>query len=221
MINQAAPERATALPWQTTVLTPYAILYRLPSNRTYMRFFIALETPEESRQQLKLVQQQLKAIIPQARLTDNGKLHLTIAFVGEQPEQMKDHLVELLKQASQDVPPFQVTPAYLDAFPKLHYPHTFWVGVKGDIDQLLLIRERIKDGLADLNLEVDERRYTPHIAIAKINHQFKLSHQQEVGLEKMMAGHFDPIRVTSIKLFESIPEHGFHTHNTLAEIPLV
>ena len=183
-----------------------------------MRFFIALEIPEESRIQLQVVQKEIKKILPQIHLTDPEKLHFTLAFIGEQPDTLQEQLTQVIQNASSDIPPFEITPAYLDGFPNLHHPHTIWVGVKGDIDKLLFIRERIKDGLADMKLTVDERRFTPHIAIAKSNHHIKISRELETGLEKIMAQSFDPIQIQSIKLFQSIPEHGFHRHNTLAEI---
>lgn len=184
-----------------------------------MRFFIALEIPTDSETQLEDVQQKLKQLIPPVRLTDSDKLHLTLAFIGEQPDSLQSNLVEIIKEATQNVPSFEITPAYIDAFPNIHSPHTLWIGVKGDIDKLLLIRERIKDGLGDLKLEVDERRFTPHIAIAKV-HDFHLDARTENALASIMAQNFDPIKITSIKLFESIPEEGFHKHNTLAEIKL-
>lgn len=185
-----------------------------------MRFFISLEIPEESKKELEEVQQQVKEIIPEVRLTNNGKLHLTIAFVGEQPDYLKDDLAEVLKKAAENIAPFEITPGFIDGFPNLHSAHTYWVGVKGDIDKLMVIRERVKDGLVNLGLTTDDRRYVPHIAIAKIKNHFKLHPQQETKLQEMMLNDFAPIRISSIKLFESILEAGFHTHNTLAEIPL-
>lgn len=184
-----------------------------------MRFFIALEVPEQNRLELQKVGQKLKEIIPEARLTDNDKLHLTVAFVGEQPESLKEDLIKVLKKSSEAMSPFEVTPAYIDGFPNIHKPHTFWVGIKGDIDRLLLIREKVKDGLLSLNLEVDERRFIPHIAIAKVT-GFTLSPSQEAELQQLMAQPFTPIQVSSLKLFESIQDEAFHTHNTLFESPL-
>ncbi len=83
-----------------------------------------------------------------------------------------------------------------------------------------LLRERVKDGLEALRLPVDERRFIPHISIAKFNSLFSVDRNLEVELEKIMALSFDPIVISSIKLFESMPEGGLHTHNTLAEIRL-
>lgn len=184
-----------------------------------MRFFLALEIPPESEKEIEQVQKKLQDLIPTARLTQPNKLHLTLAFIGEQPDSLKIKLAEILKRSSQGIPPFEITPAYIDGFPNIHQPHTIWIGVKGDIDKLLLLRERLRDELVGLNLVVDERRFTPHIAIAKINN-LHIDSKTENSLAGLMAKNFEPIKVSSIKLFESVPEGDLHKHNTLAEISL-
>ncbi|MBI2017921.1 RNA 2',3'-cyclic phosphodiesterase [Candidatus Daviesbacteria bacterium] len=200
-----------------------------------MRFFIALEIPSENRLQFQAIQDKLSKLIPQAKITNLDKIHLTLAFLGEQQDQLKDGLTEIIRNSADGVPSFEVTPAYIDGFPNLHHPQVLWVGVKGDIDKVLLIRERVKDGLENLHLPVDERRFVPHITIAKLKESIKVDQALEIELEKLMTLPFDSIKITSIKLFESVPNEGhstlrdepsgsdsksFHTHNTLAEIIL-
>lgn len=186
-----------------------------------MRFFVALEIPSENRLQFQAIQAKLHTLIPQVRITNLDKIHLTLAFLGEQPDELKDKLIEIISKAVADISPFEVTPAYIDGFPNIHHPQVFWVGVKGDIDKVLLIREYIKDGLDNLHLPVDERRFIPHITIAKLNNQTNISQDLEANLEKIMTEDLTPIQISSIKLFESIPNEGFHKHNTLAEIKLI
>jgi RNA 2',3'-cyclic 3'-phosphodiesterase len=184
-----------------------------------MRFFVALDIPEQSRLDLSAIQQSLQQLVPSAKLTDPSKLHLTIAFVGDHDEKLKPRLIEILEKASEGISFFTVTPSYIDGFPHLHGARVLWVGVKDDIDKLYHLRHHVKDGLKTLGLPVDERRFVPHIALAKLNN-FKISKEIEKRLEEIMEKQFSPIEVTSVKLFESIPEHGFHQHNTLAEIKL-
>ncbi len=186
-----------------------------------IRFFIALEIPKENRLQFQAIQAKLHTLITQVRITDLDKIHLTLAFLGEQPDGLKDKLVEIIRNAVANIPAFEVTPAYIDGFPNLHHPQVLWIGVKGDIDKILLIRERIKDSLATLRLTADERRFIPHITIAKLNNHLKVDQKLEVEMEKLMAMPFNPIKISSIKLFESVPQEGFHKHNTLAEVKLV
>lgn len=187
-----------------------------------MRFFVALEIPDEAKSQLEDVQQKISRLIPNLRITDSDKLHLTFAFIGEQPDEIRSDLVDVLAHASKGIAPFEITPAYIDGFPNIHYPKVIWAGVKDDIDKIIILRERIKDRLAQMNLDTDERRFVPHITIAKLGEQVELSLQTEEAMQKIMSEtHFDPIQIHSIKLFESAPDNGFHSHNTLAEIKLV
>jgi 2'-5' RNA ligase len=93
------------------------------------------------------------------------------------------------------------------------------VGVKGDVDKLLVITDRIRDGLRDMKLQIDERRFVPHIAIAKVNN-YQTPEEIERQLQTMIFGEFQPITINSVKLYESVADGGFHKHNTLAQIPL-
>jgi len=184
-----------------------------------MRFFIALDLPEESKTQLQAVQESVKQLIPEAKITAGDKLHITIAFLGEQPDELQADLENVIKKAVVDIPPFILTPAYIDGFPSIHHPNTLWVGVKGDVDKLLVITDRIKDRLRELALQVDERRFVPHIAIAKFS-DYHTPEEVEKNLQTMIFGKFNPITISSIKLYESVADGGFHKHNTLAEITL-
>lgn len=186
-----------------------------------MRFFVALEIPSENLAQFQAIQAKLRRLIPQARITDFEKIHLTLAFLGEQPDELQNQLTQVILKAAEEISSFEVTPAYIDGFPNLHHPQVLWVGVKGDIDKVLLIRERVKDALGNLHLPVDERRFIPHITIAKAKNGLKIDQKLEVNLEKLMAMPFEPIKISSIKLFESVPQEGFHKHNTLAEVKLL
>src|SRR3989344_5448910 len=184
-----------------------------------MRFFIALEIPSQNLAEFQSIQRRLHTLIPQTKITSIDKVHLTLAFLGEQLDTLKDDLTQVIKEAVIDISPFEVTPGYIDGFPTLHNPNILWVGVKGDIDKIILIREGIKDGLESLQLPVDERRFVPHITIAKLNGKFHINRELEIELEKTITENpLQPIKVTSIKLFESVPNEGFHKHNTLAKI---
>lgn len=185
-----------------------------------MRFFIALEIPKQNLAQFQAIQNSLHTLIPQARLTNLDKIHLTLAFLGEQPEELKDKLINIIKKTSFQIPSFEITPAYIDGFPSFHKPFVLWIGVKGDIDKLFLIAERIKDELEYLHLPINERRFVPHISIAKLKNNFQIDRNLEEKLEKIAAGSFNPIKITAIKLFESAPDGSLHKHNTLAEIKL-
>ena len=107
-----------------------------------MRFFIALEIPSENGFQFQAIQDSLSKLIPQVKLTSLDKIHLTLAFLGEQSDNLVSDLPRIIQQAASGISPFEVTPAYIDGFPNLHHPNNLWVGVKGDIDKVLLIGKK-------------------------------------------------------------------------------
>lgn len=108
-----------------------------------MRLFIALGIPSENLLQFQAIQSKLRTLIPQARLTDLGKIHLTLAFLGEQPDALRDKLAVIIQEASENIPSFKVTPAYIDGFPNLHHSQVLWVGVKGDTEKPSQNRSKI------------------------------------------------------------------------------
>lgn len=184
-----------------------------------MRFFIAIPIPTCDLPCLEDVQHHLQEVLPEAGLSPAEKLHLTLAFLGEQQDELQQDLTEGLRKACLGIHQFTITPAYIDAFPNIHHPHTFWVGVKGDVDQLIILRERVKDEIVKLGLPVDERRFIPHIKIGGM-HQRQIARDEEESLQKISFDGLNPIHVGSIRLYNSIPEGTFHRHNTLAEIQL-
>lgn len=185
-----------------------------------MRFFIALEITDENRAQLLHIQHEVGKLLPHVKLTNISKFHLTLAFVGDQPDTSKEKLIETMSRAVDQISPFSVIPSFIGGFPHLHNCNVLWVGVNGETDKLIVIQERIQTDLAYLHLPTDNRPFTPHITIAKQS-GLRVDRELQDKLQKIMQAHFDPILVNSIKLFESVPDQGFHTHNTLAEIRLI
>ena len=183
-----------------------------------MRFFIALEIPKENLPSFQAIQDRLHTLLPQARLTNLEKIHLTLAFVGEQPEELKGKLIELIRNSVKNTPPFAVTPAYIDGFPNIHEPQVLWIGTKGDIDKILLIAKRITEGLEDLNLPIDERRFIPHITIAKELTE-AVTHTVLAEATQQWA-HFEgeaAFRVESLTLVRQVSDNRW---DDLAPIPL-
>lgn len=73
-----------------------------------MRLFIALEIPSENILQFQDIQAKLHTLIPQVRITALGKIHLTLTFLGEQPDEFKEKLIQIIRDAVQGISSFEV-----------------------------------------------------------------------------------------------------------------
>ena len=88
-----------------------------------MRFFIAMEIPSQNIPQFQSIQHSLSKLIPHLKITSLDKIHLTLAFLGEQPDELHEKLIQIIKVVTSGVATFEVTPAYIDGFPNIHHPN--------------------------------------------------------------------------------------------------
>lgn len=124
------------------------------------RLFVALELPEDIKARLTLC----RGGIPSARWQAAEQMHLTLRFIGEvsQPQEL-DIRAALAAVRFQ---PFQIALSGLGLFGKLRKPRLLWVGAD-DAKPLKHLHEKISQSLATAGLAPEERKFTPHVTLAR------------------------------------------------------
>lgn len=130
-----------------------------------MRLFIAINLPPYIKEYFFDIQRSFE---PKG-LQLNHNPHLTLEFLGETDK--KDKICSILNQTISAFQPFQKTIAVLsdlgcfdDRFGKIR---VIWLGLQLD-DILLKIQKSIDVNLRKLGFEFENRRFTPHITIARV-----------------------------------------------------
>ncbi len=124
-----------------------------------IRAFIALPVPDPIRDQLTLAQTRL----PIARTVDRDNFHVTLAFLGEQPE---DRLVDLHDALEGiEAPGFALHIAGLDVFGG-DKPRSVHARL-GAEPLLSRLQGRIARAALDCGLRIERRRFTPHITLGR------------------------------------------------------
>lgn len=99
-----------------------------------MRLFVAIEPPPAARQALRAVQARLhEALRRQAqdlRLTDEGQLHLTLAFIGEVADDLLPALGDAVAAVAACCAPPRLGLGPLGAFPSPARPRIIWAAVE-------------------------------------------------------------------------------------------
>jgi 2'-5' RNA ligase len=127
-----------------------------------MRLFLAIAPPEPVLQELIRVQDVLKETISRqgVRFTNTAKLHLTLAFLGDDAE--PDEVVPIATSVLSTVGALDLSLTKIGCFPDPRRPKTIWLGVEGD--GLIELGERLRDAFS-----LGDTPYVPHMTLARIS----------------------------------------------------
>jgi 2'-5' RNA ligase len=129
-----------------------------------MRLFIALDIDDQIRERLTLFMDGVRNFAPDAKWVRPESLHLTLKFIGEQPE----HTVDQIKHALESV-----TAATCEIhfkgygfFPTSKSARVFWVGMEAG-PELATLASVIDDKMPGLGIEKETRAFSPHLTLAR------------------------------------------------------
>jgi 2'-5' RNA ligase len=155
-----------------------------------LRLFVGIDLPPE----LKLSLSLLASGLPGAKWVDPGNYHLTLRFIGEIDEGRAEDVDAALDQIRAGR--FDLALATVNHFGL----RQLWVGVERN-DALQHLHGKIESALTRLGLPPDERRYTPHVTLAR------LKGTSEQRLQTYLAAHAlyraPPFRVERFSLIAS------------------
>jgi len=188
-----------------------------------IRSFIAVELPEEVRSGLL----QLQAALRSAGhtfvkwVTPEG-IHLTLKFLGNISPQKVAEITRVMEEASQAVSFFRLNVGGLGAFPNLRRPRVLWLGVGGEVDKLVVLQQRIDEGLVPLGFAREIRPFTPHLTLARLRQGASPRDQQGFG-ELVVKTPWEvnyEINVNCVSLMRSQLLPGGAVYSRLAEVRL-
>ena len=130
-----------------------------------MRLFVALDIAEEVRSRLGALLNELRRSNPDVKWVKPESLHVTLKFLGEQPESKFQHISEALGAIR---PPgrFEMTLRGLGCFPNERRPRVFWVGVEAP-PQLGELAASVDEAMARLGIEREKRPFSPHLTLGR------------------------------------------------------
>jgi 2'-5' RNA ligase len=132
-----------------------------------MRLFIAIEIPARLRAKLHQTGCGLAESVPSVRPMGPEGIHLTLHFLGDLEEARIPLLSRVIDAAASSHCRFTAAVAGVGTFGRHGSPSVVWAGVEPAAG-LMGIHMSLAQGLAGLEMQVDEREYRPHITIARV-----------------------------------------------------
>jgi len=129
-----------------------------------MRLFLALDIPDAIRDRISRFVEGVAGFAPDARWAKPESLHVTLKFIGEQP----DSVVEPIKQALSTIEssPPEIHFRGYGFFPTAKSARVFWIGMEAT-PQLAALATAIDDKMPALGIPKEDRAYSPHLTLAR------------------------------------------------------
>jgi 2'-5' RNA ligase len=129
-----------------------------------MRLFIALDIDDAIRERITRFVEGVRNFAPDARWVKPESLHVTLKFIGEQPEVAFDRINQALAEVQVPVP--EIHFGGYGFFPTVNAARVFWVGMESGL-QLQSLAAAIDDTMPDLGIAKENRAFSPHLTLAR------------------------------------------------------
>ena len=130
-----------------------------------MRLFIAIDFPDEIKQELFEVSSELIRQADAGRIVPLENFHITLVFIGESErlQEIKDVMTSVCRSELSDS--LRIILNGIGSF-KSHKGYNWWVGIEENVE-LTRLANRLADELRLIGLSIEKRSFKPHITIAR------------------------------------------------------
>jgi RNA 2',3'-cyclic 3'-phosphodiesterase len=131
-----------------------------------IRMFVALEIPDKIIKKILELRDAAAGNESKLNWEHKDKIHLTLKFIGEVPEEK----VDLIKESLNFIEDFSKINLELTKFGfffRKKEPKILWMGLKAD-KNLNILFEEIENNMLSLGIPKEERKFKPHLTLLRI-----------------------------------------------------
>ena len=129
-----------------------------------MRLFIALDLDSSIRERIVRFMEGVENFAPDARWIKQESMHVTLKFIGEQPEAAVEKIKHSL--ATIQTSATEISFRGYGFFPTPKSARVFWVGMEAG-PQLAALANAIDEKLIPLGIAKEDRKFSPHLTLAR------------------------------------------------------
>ena len=183
-----------------------------------MRLFLAIDPGDECRRRLASAIAIVRSATNGVRWVRDGKLHITLAFLGEVEDARADDVRNAMSKVVVRHTPFSAAISGSGVFPDWRRPRVVWFGIQ-DGGAMTQLGNDINEMCASLGLPLDHP-FRAHVTIGRVPHP--LSSGQRDQLRKALSGLSEahPFDVTRVILMRSTLAPSGSEYSEVGSFPL-
>ena len=192
-----------------------------------MRLFVALDIDDAIRVRIARFLDGVRGFAPDARWVRPESLHITLKFIGEQPEDEAEDINRALETIHANT--FEMNIRGYGFFPGARMPRLFWIGIEAGTE-VASLAAIIDEKLAASGVPKEEHAFSPHLTLArsvsvsprkqksdKANNNFPLLQER---LSALPAPEFGTMTAREFFLYQSRLSPGGSKYTKLAAFAL-
>lgn len=129
-----------------------------------MRIFVALDLDSAIRERIQKFVEEIRTTAPDPRWINEESLHVTLKFIGEQPDAAIADIEASLRSIRAE--PFPVRFTGTGFFPKPRAARVFWIGIQAE-GSLPRLAKTIDEAAAKIGIPKEDRAFSPHLTLAR------------------------------------------------------
>ena len=129
-----------------------------------MRLFVGLDIDDAIRSRIARFLDGVRGFAPDARWVKPESLHVTLKFIGEQPEDKVENVKRALGTITANR--FEMNIRGYGFFPGPRMPRVFWVAIEAG-KALTSLAATVDEQLAALGVAKEEHAFNPHLTLAR------------------------------------------------------
>lgn len=169
-----------------------------------MRLFLAINIEPDVRRAIVEAMAPLKDAAPALSWTDESRVHLTLKFFGEQPEDAVSRIVRATDEVALRHRPFPLRLAGVGAFPNFRRARVVWLGIERE-PRLELLHHDLEVACETIGFEVEGRAFRPHLTLARVKDRTPLAELKRLSRASKDFDFEETTSVVSIDLMRSNP----------------
>jgi RNA 2',3'-cyclic 3'-phosphodiesterase len=183
-----------------------------------VRLFVAIPLPPDLATRASEI---LPISLPALRRVKAENLHVTLAFLGQTPDERLDDVTGAAKEAAKPVAPFRLAFDRVGRFPERGRPRVVWLGIADGAPSVLELGAGVYASLQSRGLRFDERPLAPHLTLARVAEDASAAEAKTVGsaVETLVVESLQ-FEVTDIAVVQSVLSPKGPRYTALATVPL-
>lgn len=184
-----------------------------------MRLFLAINLDPAVRRAIADATGPMRAAAPSLTWVDDARLHVTLKFLGEQPERALDPLRSAMDDVARRHRALPMRLGEIGAFPNFRRARVVWMGIERE-PRLELLHHDVELACEGLGFELDGKPFRPHLTLARVTDRAIRDEVRGVSRASKRVAFEEETDVKSIDVMQSLSETGGSRYERVHAAPL-